>query len=45
MGGQRESSLSECTSVKAGRAKRYLEGTNLERKAEGIKKEGWEEEN
>ena len=44
-GGQRESSLSKCTSVKAGRARRYLEGTNLERKAEGIKKEGWEEEN
>ena len=45
MGGQRESSFSECFPVKAGGARRYLECTNLERKAEGIKKEVWEEEN
>lgn len=44
MRGQRESSLFECTSVKAGGARRYLECTNLERKVEGIRKEGWEEE-
>lgn len=44
MRGQRESSLFECTTVKAGGARRYFECTNLERKVEGMRKEGWEEE-